>query len=298
MAGVLKKVAEAAWFQNVVTVVILFAGWLVGVETYPSVVAEWGALLHAADVAVLAIFVVELLVKLGAEGRQPWRYFKDPWNVFDFVIVAAAFMPFDAQYVTVLRLLRLLRVLRLVRAVPRLQVLVGTLLKSIPSIAYVSMLLFLLFYVYAVAGTFLFGANDPLHFGRLEVSLLSLFGVVTLEGWVDLMHIQMRGCALAGYEGTMELCTASTAQPLVGAAYFVSFILFGTMIVLNLFIGVIVNGMTEAQYEADDERRAAEGYTLTADDELDAIERHLAELGKQVGSLRHRLTAHRTPPGG
>lgn len=298
MSQQLKRVAEAAWFQHLVTVVILFAGVLVGVETYPSAVEAWGGALHVLDVAVLTVFVVELLVKLGAEGKAPWRYFKDPWNVFDFVIVTAAFMPFDAQYVTVLRLLRLLRVLRLVRAVPRLQVLVGTLLKSIPSIAYVSMLLFLLFYVYAVAGTFLFGANDPLHFGRLEISLLSLFGVVTLEGWVDLMHIQMRGCALAGYESTMDLCTSSTAQPLVGAAFFVSFILFGTMIVLNLFIGVIVNGMTEAQYEADDERRAAAGYSLTTDDDLDAIERHVAELGKQLGALRHRIAEGKAPKSG
>ena len=272
---------------------ILFAGLLVGAETYPRIHEHYGPFLHRLDQLVLAIFTLEIAVKLLAEGGRPWRYFRDPWNVFDFVVVAASFMPIGAgQTIVVLRLVRLLRVLRLVRALPKLQLLVSALLKSIPSMAYVSVLLFLLFYVYGVAAVFLFGKNDPIHFGSLQISLLSLFRAVTLEDWTDLMYIQMYGCAGYGYDGNAALCTQSTAHPVVGALFFVSFVLIGTMIILNLFIGVIMNGMNEAHAEAESEReeaaRAARG---EREPELDE---ELATLAEQVATLQKALAqAHR-----
>ncbi len=195
MQNLLSKIAHSPLFINFITGVIVIAGLLVGAETYPGIVADHGATLHLLDQIVLWIFVLEIVVKMGAEGKKPWRYFKDPWNVFDFVIVAGAFLPFAGNAVTVLRLLRLLRVLKLVRALPKLQVLVSALLKSIPSMAYVSVLLLLLFYIYAVAAVFLFSANDPLHFGDLQTAMLSLFRVVTLEDWTDVMYTNMYGCA-------------------------------------------------------------------------------------------------------
>jgi len=241
MSGHLRAVADSGVFQRLILGTILFAGVLVGLETYPEVVARHGGVLHALDQLVLAIFVIEIVIKMGAEGSRPWRYFADGWNVFDFVIVAVCFLPLDAHYVTVLRLARLLRVLKLVRSLPRLQLLVGALLRSLPSMGYVALLLFLLFYVYAVAATFLFGPSDPLHFGTLELSLLSLFQIVTLEGWVDLMEVQM------------------DAQPVVAVGFFISFILLGTMVMLNLFIGVIMSGMAEAAADRDTDERDARG---------------------------------------
>ncbi len=252
MVALAQKVAEAAWFQNFITFVIILAGVLVGIETYPSMVESYGTFLHTLDAIVLWIFVFEVVVKMVAEGSKPWRYFFDPWNVFDFIIVAVCFVPGMGEYAMVLRLARLLRVLKLVTAIPKLQLLVGALLKSIPSMFYVSILLFLLFYLYGVAAVFMFGENDPIHFGNLQIALLSLFRAVTLEDWTDLMYIQMYGCANYGYGGSEALCTASNAQPLLGSAFFVSFVLLGTMIVLNLFIGVIMNGMDEAAAEAEE----------------------------------------------
>jgi len=167
---------------------------------------------------------------MGAEGRRPWRYFRDPWNVFDFVIVALAFLPVGSQYVTVVRLARLLRVLRLVRALPRLQILVGALLKSIPSMGYVSLLLLLIFYVYAVAGVFLFGGNDPFRFGSLQIALVTLFQVATAEHWSTTLYTQMYGCTQAGYDGREALCTAPSARPIVAPFYFISFILIGARV--------------------------------------------------------------------
>jgi voltage-gated sodium channel len=286
MVELLRRIADSSRFQHFVTFVILLAAVLVGAETYPAIVAEHGTLLHALDKIVLGIFTLEIAIKIGAEGKRPWRYFFDPWNVFDFVIVAAALMPGAGQYVTVLRLLRLLRVLRLVRAIPKLQLLVNALLKSIPSMGYVSMLLGLLFYVYAVAGVFLFSKNDPMHFGDLQAALITLFSTVTLEGWTDVMYIQMYGCSDFGYGDHPDKCTASVAQPGIAVAYFVSFVLIGTMVMLNLFIGVIMNGMSEAQAEAEElqekERRAS---GLPAHDLHD----ELVRLARQVGEVERAL---------
>jgi voltage-gated sodium channel len=296
MVQTLKAIAESSRFQNFITLVIVFAGVLVGAETYPALVARHGGLMHFLDQAVLWIFVAEIVVKLGAHGNKPWRYFQDGWNVFDFVIVTAAFMPFGAQYVTVLRLARLLRVLKLVRALPRLQLLVNALLKSIPSMGYVSLLLFLLFYVYGVAAVFLFGQNDPIHFGNLQIALVSLFRAVTLEDWTDLMYIQMYGCAGYGYGDNAALCTASQAYPVAGALFFVSFVLLGTMIVLNLFIGVIMNGMTEAQKESDNLtaiERLRSGTAMqetTLPEDLAALEKQLVELQGRVQQITRRAS--------
>jgi voltage-gated sodium channel len=249
MSQLAQKVAHAAWFHYLVTAVIVFAGAIVGIETSPALVARHGQLLHLLDRAILAVFILEIVIKLAAEGRTPWRYFRDPFNCFDFTIVAVTLLPLGAQYVTVLRLLRLLRVLRLVHALPRLQILVSALLKSIPSMAYVAMFLGLLFYVYGVAGVFLFGRNDPARFGTLGAAMLSLFTVVTLEGWAELMYTQLYGCEPIVNGAANVMCASPEAQPLASPFYFVTFILFGTMIVLNLFIGVIMNSMQEAAVE-------------------------------------------------
>ena len=293
MQETLKKIAESPLFVNFVTAVIILAGVVVGFETYPSVVEAHHGTLDILNKVILGIFIIEIVVKMGAEGSQPWNYFKDAWNVFDFVIVAAAFLPFDGNAVTVLRLLRLLRVLKLVRALPKLQILVGALLKSIPSMAYVSILLLLLFYIYAVAAVFLFGKNDPVHFVDLQNSMLSLFRVVTLEDWTDVMYINMYGCAEYGYdESSIRPCVASEANPLMGALFFVSFVLIGTMIILNLFIGVIMTGMDEAQADAEAENRAAEaaeGKETTSLDDLRELEEQLAAVQKAITALGHRM---------
>ncbi|MEL6343603.1 MAG: ion transporter, partial [Myxococcota bacterium] len=232
--------------------------------------------------------------KMGAEGRRPWRYFQDPWNIFDFTIVAVCFLPINAQYVAVLRLARLLRVLKLVRALPRLQVLVSALLKSIPSMGYVAMLLGLLFYVYSVAAVFLFGGNDPLHFGNLPVAMLSLFRVVTGEDWTDVMYVNMWGCdhALYGYDASIaEMCTQPAALPWFAALFFVSFMIIGAMIILNLFIGVIMGGMDEAQKENDMaelalQREADERHLL---DDLQLVMSKLDEIHAEMELLKTRV---------
>lgn len=290
MSAVLRKVADDTRFQNFITAVIVLAGVVVGLETHPPLVDNYGTILHFLNDIILWIFVAEVVVKIGAEGKRPWRYFLDPWNVFDFLIVAVCFMPVNAQYVAVLRLARLLRVLKLVRALPRLQILVSALLKSIPSMAYVALLLGMLFYVYSVAAVFLFGANDPVHFGNLPIAMLSLFRVVTGEDWTDVMYIQMWGCDKYGYGDMMEMCTAPMSYPVFGALFFVSFMLLGAMVILNLFIGVIMGGMDEAEKEnklAALIRRRQEGAAQPSDD-FAMVMVKLEEIQEELELLRHK----------
>ena len=282
MVKFFKNIAESKWFKLTVIIAILFAGVLVGIETYSKFAEKHGSILGFLNNFILFIFIVEIIIKMLAEGKQPWNYFKDGWNVFDFIIVVAAFMPFGGSSIAILRLLRLLRVLKLVKALPKLQMLVGALLKSIPSMAYVSVLLLLLFYIYAVAGVFFFGQNDTIHFADLQTSMLSLFRIVTLEDWTDIMYINMMGCENYGYGGNMELCTNSKGSPILSVAYFVSFVLIGTMIILNLFIGVIMTGMDEARAEAekeeDDLKEGKEGDIVILEQKITEIQKLITKI--------------------
>ena len=249
------KIIQTKLFDYLIIGIILFAGLLVGVQTYKEFANRHIEILTFLDSLVLAIFTLEAVIKILAEGKRPINYFRNAWNVFDFLIVTVCLMepllPLDAEFLPVLRLARILRVLRLVTVVPKLQLIVGTLLKSIPSMFYVCILLFLLFYMYGAMGVFLYGDNDPIHFRNLQTALLSLFRVTTLEDWTDVMYINMYGSDNYGYspEDLARWTPVPTASPLGAAFFFVSFVLIGTMVVLNLVIGVIMNSMDEMNAE-------------------------------------------------
>ena len=225
MVDICKKISETKFFQWFFISVILFAGVVVGLETYPGIIEKYETLLEIVNEIILWLFVFELAVRMIAESSNLLRFFKNGWNLFDFIIVGACFLPFTGESILVIRLLRVLRVLRLIRAIPDLRLLVTTLIKSIAPMMYVSLLVFLLFYVYAVMGTFLFRENDPVHFQSLHLSLLSLFRIVTLEDWTDIMYIALYGCDQYGYSGMESKCTNPQAFPVIGWVFFVSFVM-------------------------------------------------------------------------
>ncbi|MDC1004936.1 ion transporter [Opitutales bacterium] len=255
MSSTCKSIVNSKFFQRLILVTILLAGVVVGVQTFKAFAGEHAIVLNTLDSFILGIFVIEAVIKILAEGNRPQNYFKNPWNVFDFIIVVACLLGpvihLGADFLPVLRLARILRVLRLVSAIPKLQLLVSCLLRSLPSMFYVSILLFLLFYIYGTMAVFLFAENDPIHFRNLQTSILSLFRVVTLEDWTDVMYINMYGSENYGYSSNdlAKWSPISSASPLGGALFFVSFVLIGTMIVLNLVIGVIMNSMDESNAE-------------------------------------------------
>jgi voltage-gated sodium channel len=270
MSALAQRLVAHRVFQAFIIGVILLAGVLAGVETDRALVVRWAPWLAWLNHAVLAVFVLEIGLKLAACGREPRRYFADGWNVFDFVIVALCFLPAAGPFAAVLRLSRILRLLRLVSALPKLQLLVGALLKSLSAMGYVSLLLALMFYIYAVAGVHLFGAADPGDFGSLPAALFALFRIVTLDNWGDVFER-----------------VASAAPVLVVTLYFVSFIVLGTMIILNLFIGIVMNSMAEMhrELEAPPPGDRPAGALAT---ELAAMEKQLAALQLQVRAARAR----------
>ena len=161
-----RQITESRWFNNLILGVILAAGVLVGIETSHPAGTPWRALLERADLLILLIFTAEFGLKILAEGKKPWNYFRDPWNVFDFLIVAVCWLAYilpdiNAGYVAVIRLARVLRVMRLVQALPQLKMLINAMLKSIPSMGYVGVLLLLLYYIYGAMGVFVFGQKRP-----------------------------------------------------------------------------------------------------------------------------------------
>lgn len=272
-----RRVRDSPIFKRGIIALIIIAAVLIGFETSPDLSPGTLHLLHTLDLLILGIFTLEIVIKVLAEGRRPLNFFRDPWNVFDFLIVTACFIPAWGSWAAVARILRILRVFRLINALPRLQFLVNVLLKSIPSMGYVGLLLILLFYVYGVIGVFLFRANDPVHFGDLPTAILSLFRIVTLEDWTDIMYIQIYGSDV--YRTGMEFFAGQVDPQAFGwpaALYFISFVLTGSLVMLNLFIGVIVNGIHELHKEphADEDPETTE-----------LIER----LQKDLDALRERL---------
>ena len=255
MSVVCASISKSQFFQRFIIGTIILAGFIVGAQTYKDFSLRHQDTLRILDNLILAIFVVEAAIKILAEGKKPQNYFKNPWNLFDFLIVAACLLEpifqIGGSFLPVLRLARILRVLRLVTAIPKLQLLVSCLLKSLPSMFYVSILLFLLFYIYGTLAVFFYGDNDPIHFRNLQTSILSLFRVVTLEDWTDVMYINMYGSDQYGYsiEDLEYWKPVSQGSPLGASMFFVSFVLIGTMIVLNLVIGVIMNSMDESNRE-------------------------------------------------
>ncbi len=259
-----QAMAEDGRFQSAVIAVIVMNAILMGLETSPHVVANYGALSAGAGVAVQTIFVVEMAIRLLA-SRPLTRFFRDGWNVFDFSVVMVSLLPAVGPLATVARLARVLRVARLVSVSPDLRLIIATMLRSIPSMGHVVLLLSLLLYVYAILGFQWFGAQDPAHWGTLGTALLSLFQVLTLEGWPEMQKAVM------------------VASPWAWL-YFASFVIIAVFVVINLFIAVVINNLQTIKAEdVRDSRAAVRGEDLV---------RCIDELRTQLDHLEATLREH------
>ena len=260
-----RRIIEARGFEPFMIGLILFNAVLIGLETSHAVMQQHGSLLHFANDVILWVFVVEAALKITAVAPRFGRYFGSGWNVFDFTIVVLSFLPFTEEFALVARLIRVLRVLRLVSAVPQLRLIVATLVRSIPSMGHVIMLMSIVFYIYAVTGFHLFHEVDAKHWGSLGAALLTLFKIVTLEGWIEIMNAVIE------------------AQPW-SWIFFVTFILLGTFVMLNLFIAVVINNLEASKTAALEDLRDP----VTHEEVLDELKRTrdaLAALQRRLESL-------------
>ena len=257
------KIQHSRYFQMTITGFIFLAAFMVAVQTYPTPSKTLGVVYNIIDFVILWVFVIEIVVKLLALGKSPWQYFRDRWNRFDFLIVFISFVPLPTSgnsggIITAFRLLRLLRVLKLVKTLPKLRILVIGLFMSLNSIGYIGFLLIINFYLFACAGVGFFGKNDPVYMGDLFTAMLTLFRCSTLEDWTDVMYTAMYGCENYGYDGMEHLCVMSYGQPILASVYFLSFIVVSSLMIMNLFIGIIASSVEDAKHKLDDEALMAE----------------------------------------
>jgi len=226
----LAKMVRSTSFEYVIIGLIILNGIILGLETVPSLVDRYHTWFELGHQLILAVFIAEAAMKITAVAPRFRDYFGDGWNLFDFTIVVLSLVPATGDLAMIARLARLLRVARLISTIPEMRLIVSTLMRSIPSMGHVLLLMSILFYIYAIAGYYLFHEHDPVHWRNLGISLLTLFRVVTLEDWTDVMY------------KAMELSPFAWI-------YFVSFVVTGTFVVINLFIAVVLNNLEKAKSE-------------------------------------------------
>lgn len=242
---------ESPKVVNFVIGVIIVNAITLGLETSPEAMAVAGGLIIAIDKICLSIFVIEIIAKLIAYRG---RFFRNGWNIFDFVIVGIALLP-SAGGLSVLRALRILRVLRVISVAPRLRRVVEGFVTALPGMGSVFLLMALIFYIAAVMATKLFGPSFPDWFGSLPLSAYSLFQIMTLESW-----------SMGIVRPVMEVYPYAWL-------FFVPFIMVTTFAVVNLLVGLIVNSMQDAH--AEETNAATDSYRDEVLKRLEAIEARL-----------------------
>ena len=214
-------------FNQIILAVILINSLTIGLETYPQL-SFLSFFFNLVSTIALMVFVVEAGIKIIAVSPNYKKYFFNPWDLFDFSVVVLAFVPGIGPLITVVRLARLLRVLRIVRQFSELKFILESLLRSIPSISNIFLLLLMLFYVYGVLVVHLFSSVDSVRWGTLGSSIINLFTLVTLTNWDIVFYAALESNPYAW-------------------VYFFSFVLIGSLIVVNMFVGVMVANVTESK---------------------------------------------------
>ncbi|NEA19914.1 ion transporter [Streptomyces halstedii] len=272
-----RRVTEARWFALTVLAVILLNAALLGLETYSGLVAEWHRWLRLAEHACLAVFTVEILLRLGAHADRPRNFCKDPWNLFDLAVVLCAFLPFVRENTTVLRLLRLARVLRTARFLPQLRIVLVAVGRSLPGTLSFLLVGALLLYVYAMVGWVFFGHQDPEHYGSIGRAVLTLFLLMILDGIGDAIH--------AG----LEISRWSLL-------YYASYVLLASFVLVNVLVGVVITSLEEArEMEREEEPPEEPDPTPVPEDQRLLLERVTAAR-RALDALERDLTATALPP--
>jgi len=233
----LQRLVDSAAFNTTIIAVIVANAVVLGLQTYQGVVDRYGDTLDLLNALFLAVFVVELALRIGSYGRRPQDFFRSGWNVFDFVVITAAFIPGVRDSSTLLRLVRLARVVRVVRLLPDVRVLISGVIRSLPPLLSMGLLTTLILFVYGMVGWLLFGEEIPQDWGNIGTAMLTMFVLLTLENFPAYM------------ERAMDVHQWSWI-------FFVSFVLVAAFIVLNVLIGIVLNSMEEAR---ELERRRALG---------------------------------------
>jgi voltage-gated sodium channel len=281
----LQRLVAHPVFTGVVVGVILANALVLGLQTYPTLEEDYGTALDALNTLFLTFFVVEIGLRIAAYGRRPWLFFREGWNVFDFVAVGLAFAPGLRENSTILRLARLARIVRVVHLLPDVRILVTGVVRSLPPLASMAILTTLIIFVYGMVGWQLFGEELPERWGTIGEAMLTLFVMLTLENFPVYME-----------EG-MEIHPWSWV-------YFISFVLVAAFVVINVFIAIVLNSMEEArelerrpQVGREDVAPVAERIAMLRD-ALDQLERELHVYGADGSPTQATGPPHSAAPRG
>jgi voltage-gated sodium channel len=263
-----QRIVDSTWFNVAIVLVILGNAALLGLGTFPQL-AGMQQLLDRLEAAILGIFIAELAVRFAAHGSRPQDFFRDGWNVFDFIVVAAAFVPGWRANSTLLRMLRIARVVRVVRFFPALRLIVAGVVRSLPGVAGFLVMAVVTLYVYGMLGWLLFAETDPEQFGNVGVAVLTLFVLLSLENLPTLI------------EAGLEVSPWSLV-------YFISYVLIASYLLVNVLVGVVINSMEETR-QAERDARLRHDYHLDAAAPPEAIDR--LTLAQRLDDLRAAVVA-------
>ncbi len=270
--GRLARLVDSEPFNLVIAGVIVVNAIVLGLETFPAVMESYGDLLVTINSVLYGIFVVELILRIASYGRRPWDFFKNGWNIFDFVIIGGALIPGVRDNAQILRLLRLGRIVRLIRFLPDARVLIYSVVRSIPPLGSIVVLTFLLVFVYGMLGWSLFGEALPQSWGTVTRSMLTLFVLLTLENFPTYLE------------------EASAVSPWA-TVFFVSYVLIAAFVIFNLLIGIIISSMEEArEREARQELEGRAGDTAVALRHIQALRDSLDALEADIKAADDRKT--------
>ncbi|MFD8981897.1 ion transporter [Streptomyces sp. NPDC059564] len=276
LAAHCRRITEDPSFGMGVFVVILLNAGLIGAETYSGLADAHRQALQLAEDGCLTLFTLEMLLRLGAYADRPKAFFRDPWNIFDLLIVASAFLPFLRENTTVLRLLRLARVLRTARFLPHLRILLIAVGRSLPGTASFLFVGALVVYVYAMVGWVCFAESDPQHYGSIGRASLTLFLLTTLDGLTDAVRA---GLQISRFS----------------IIYYASYALLASFVLVNVLIGVVLNSLDEAREIEEADARARERAT-NALDPADEVRERIASARLALDDLEASLAHPRPAP--
>ena len=259
----LQQIRDNKAFELFVIGVILFSSLMIGVRTY-QLSDLMANILWVLDYGVTLFFLIEISIRMAAEKRF-LNFFKKGWNIFDFCIVVISLIPLDnSEYALIARMLRLFRVMRLISFIPELRVLVSALITALPRMGYVALLMFIIFYIYAVIGNVLYAEINPVLWGDLGISLLTLFRVATFEDWTDVMYETM---TVYGFSWI----------------YFITFIFFSAFVFLNMMIGIVVEVLDEEHKKMTADEDEEKRHELVDNQQM--IQQQIQQLNEKMDLL-------------
>ena len=253
----LAHLVDSDRFQMTIGAVIVANAVVLGLQTYQGLQQSYGSLLSFLNDFFYFIFVLELITRILSYGTKPWNFFRSGWNIFDFIVIGGALIPALREKATVIRLLRLARVVRLMRFLPDARILVLTVTRATPAVTSMAVLTILVLFIYGIVGWSLFGQALPQQWGNIGTAMLTLFVLLTLEGFPE-------------YLGAAR--NVSDWAPI----FFLTYVLIAAFIIVNMLIGIVISAMERAR-----EQEAAEAHKKGQD--------HLAALLAHIGQARQQL---------